>query len=269
MATILVQTTLRDGEGEWQIERFSALVSILQNEGHEVVARNREPGADGSDPVLSTLDGSKFNELWLFAADRGNGLAPADVRGILRFRERGGGIFTSRDSENIGLSLLNLGSVGLVNHFRAYNRHLRRRGFRGAFKRSRGKGEYERIVPLEPVHELLRTQRSKSGVIEYFPAPTHEAAISVPPYAPFARVIAVSGSGATGGAANVAIAIDNERCNDGRTCGRAVATSCLHQFADTRLNGRADEPAEIFKDFARNIARWLAPARHGEPVEPS
>jgi len=259
MATILVQTTLRDGEGEWQIERFSSLVCLLRSEGHDVVARNREPGPDGSDPVLSSLDTSKFGELWLFAADRGNGLAPADVRGILRFRERGGGVFTSRDQENVGLSLLNLGSVGLVNHFRAYNRQLRRRGFRGPFRRTSSTSDYERIVPLEPVHELLRTQRSPSGVIEYFPAASHEAALSVPPYAPYARVIAVSGSGATGGASNVAIAIDNERCHDGRTCGRAVATSCLHQFADGRLNGHTDEPAEIFKDFARNIARWLAP----------
>ena len=259
MATILVQTTLRDGEGEWQIERFSSLVSLLRSEGHDVVARNREPGPDGSDPVLSSLDTSKFDELWLFAADRGNGLAPADVRGILRFRERGSGVFTSRDQENVGLSLLNLGSVGLVNHFRAYNRQLRRRGFRGPFRRTASENDYERIVPLEPVHELLRTQRSPSGVIEYFPAPTHEAALSVPPYAPYARVIAISGNGTTGGASNVAIAIDNERCHDGRTCGRAVATSCLHQFADGRLNGHTDEPAEIFKDFARNIARWLAP----------
>jgi hypothetical protein len=258
MATILVQTTLCEGDGEWHIGRFSTLVSILRSEGHDVVARNREPRTDGSDAVLSTLDSSKFDELWLFAADRGNGLAPEDVRGILRFRERGGGVFTSRDRENVGLSLLNLGSLGLVNHFRTYNRQLRRRGFRGPFKRTQQTGAYERIVPLEPVHELLRTQRSQSGVIEYFPSSAHEPALSVPPYAPFARVIAVSGSGAPG-ASNVAIAIDEELCNDGRRCGRAVATSCLHQFEDGRLNERASEPAEAFKDFARNIARWLAP----------
>jgi hypothetical protein len=257
MATILVQTTLTEGDGEWQIERFSTLVSLLRNEGHDVVARNREPGADGSDPVLSSLERSRFDELWLFAADRGNGLAPADVRGILRFRERGGGIFTARDRENVGLSLLNLGSVGLVNHFRTYNRQLRRRGIRRSMKRSHAADEYERIVPVEPVHELLRTPRSPSGVIEFFPARSHgEAALSVPPYAPFARVIAVSDGGS--GGANVVIAIDDERCNDGTPCGRAVATPCLHQFADSRLDVGTGESSEIFKDFARNIARWLA-----------
>lgn len=261
MATILVQTTLREGDGEWQIERFASLVSLLRSEGHTVVARNREPAQDGSDPVLSALDTSDFNELWLFAADRGNGLAPSDVRGILRFRERGGGIFTARDQENVGVSLLNLGSVGLVNHFRNYNRQLRRRGFRVTSVRGTvPPDEYERIVPLEPVHELLLTKRSPSGVIEYFPAYAHEAAISVPPYAPFARVIAVAADDETGHASNVAIAIDQERCHDGRVCGRAVATSCLHHFADGRLSERADGAAfENFKDFTLNIARWLAP----------
>lgn len=260
MATILVQATLREGEGEWQIERFSSLVSLLRAEGHTVVPRNREPGPDGSDPVLSTLDTSDFDELWLFAADRGNGLAPSDVRGILRFRERGGGIFTSRDQENIGVSLLNLGSVGRVNHFRTYNRQARRRGFRMTTRGTIPPEPYERIVPLEPVHELLRSRRSPSGIIEYFPAHAHEAAISVPPYTPFARVIAVAADGETGGAANVAIAIDDEPCHDGRVCGRAVATSCLHHFADGRWNGQAaDGASENFKDFARNIARWLAP----------
>lgn len=264
MATILVQTTLREGEGEWQIERFSALVSLLLAEGHTVVARNREPGADGSDPVLSSLDTSQFDELWLFAADRGNGLAPGDVRGILHFRERGGGIFTARDQENVGVSLLNLGSVGLVNHFRTYNRQLRRRGFRVTESRHGLQSEYERIVPLEPVHELLLSQRSPSGVIEYFPAHAHEAAISVPPYAPFARVIAIATDDETGRAANIAIAIDDEPCHDGRMCGRAVATSCLHHFANAQWSIDGDAPSENFKDFTRNVARWLAP----QPSQP-
>ncbi|HEY9180415.1 MAG TPA: hypothetical protein VIO32_06825 [Candidatus Baltobacteraceae bacterium] len=260
MANILVQTTLRDGEGEWQIERFSSIVSLLRNDGHDVVARNRTPQSDGSDPLLSTLDASDFNELWLFAADRGDGLAPADVRGILRFRERGGGVFASRDSENVGLSLLNLGSVGRVNHFRSYNRPRGSGDYSPAPDRVAAGDEYERIVPLEPVHELLRTQKSASGVIEYFPAVQHETAISVPPYAPFARVIAVSGA-PHGDAANVAIAIDDEFCDDGRRCGRAVATSCLHHFADGQWNSsRSNAFSENVEEFARNVARWLAPA---------
>jgi hypothetical protein len=193
----------------------------------------------------------------LFAADNGDGLAPQDVRGILRFRERGGGIFTSRDRENVGVSLLNLGSVGRVNHFRTYNRPSRRHRFRAALNRRELADPFERIIPLQPVHELLRTRRSPSGVIEYFPAYPHEAAMSVPTYAPFARVIAIAAEAENDAAANVAIAIDDERCHDGSICGRAVATSSLRHFANGAWNGHTDAVSESFKDFARNIARWL------------
>ncbi|HLI96746.1 MAG TPA: hypothetical protein VKT72_11760 [Candidatus Baltobacteraceae bacterium] len=257
MATILVQTTLSNGAGEWQIDRFSSLVRLLRSEGHAVIARNREPQPDGSDPVLSSLDTSDFDELWLFAADRGNGLAPSDVRGILRFRERGGGIFAARDRENIGVSLLNLGTVGIVNHFHTYNRRLLQRSSRLSVHGVAPEDEFQRIIPLEPVHELLRTPRSRSGVIEYFPTQIDESPLSVSPYAPFARVIAVTANCRTGREANVAIAIDEERGHDGRPCGRAVTTGCLHQFADGRWNGNSGEPSEAFKDFARNVARWL------------
>lgn len=259
MPTILVQTTLAQGEGEWGIDRFSSLAALLRAEGHTVVARDREPVQDGSDPILSTLDASPFDELWLFAGDRGNGLAPQDVRGILRFRERGGGVFTSRDSENAGMSLLNLGSVGLVNHFRKYNRAIHRRRAHSPLVRGEiHTGSYQRITPLHPVHELLRSDRSPSGVIEHFPASEPDTALSVPSHAPFARVIAVSGDSDSGDTLNIAIAIEDERCHDGTVCGRAVATSCLHQFADDRWNAESDGPSEIFKDFLRNSARWLA-----------
>lgn len=155
MANILVQTTLCDGEGESQIDRFSSLITLLRSDGHGVVARNRAPQFDGSDPVLSTLDASDFDELWILAADRGNGLAPADVRGILRFRERGGGIFTCRDNESAGLSLLNLGSVGLVHEFRKYNRAMSRRIVFG--------GPCARLIPLWDVAYAIDGERSEDG----------------------------------------------------------------------------------------------------------
>lgn len=44
----------------------------------DVVARNREENADGDDAVLSRLDLLDFDELWLFAADAGNGLSTRD-----------------------------------------------------------------------------------------------------------------------------------------------------------------------------------------------
>lgn len=154
MANILVQTTLCDGEGEWQIDRFASLITLLRSDGHGVVARNRTPQLDGSDPVLSTLDESDFHQLWILATDRGNGLAPADVRGILRFRERGGGIFAWRD-QSAGFSLLNLGSVGLVHEFRKYNRAMSRRIVFG--------GPFARLIPLSDVAYAIDGERSEDG----------------------------------------------------------------------------------------------------------
>jgi len=256
MAKILLQTTVRKNEGTWHAERFSEAVSVLRDDGHEVVARDREPAADGADPILSSLAESDFDELWLIAVERANGLAPADVRGILRFRERGGGVLTARDRENLGTSLLNLGALGLVNNFSAYNRERGRR-----FVRHSGDvGDYQRIVPLEPVHEVLRTRHSPSGTIEYFPAHPHEGAISVPKNVPYARAIAAATNVEDGRSFNLAIAIENERVAGGRTCGRAIAVSSLHHLADTDWTlARQREHLEVYKDYIRNIARWLAP----------
>lgn len=154
MANILVQTTLCDGEGEWQIDRFASLITLLRSDGHGVVARNRTPQHDGSDPVLSTLDTSAFHELWILATDRGNALAPEDVRGILRFRERGGGIFAWRH-ESAGVSLLNLGSIGLIHEFRKYNRVMSRRIVFG--------GPFARLIPLSDAAYAIDGERSEDG----------------------------------------------------------------------------------------------------------
>jgi hypothetical protein len=288
MPKILLQTTIPKIDADWHIGRFSVLAEVLRADGHEVVARDREPQSDGSDPVLSSLDRSDFDELWLIAADRGNGLSPADVRGILRFRERGGGVLTARDHQNLGASLLNLGTLGVVNNFHTYNRERDRRrltrddrdnsGISYPNYHSGNNGDYQRIVPLEPIHDILRSDKSPSGFIEYFPAHPHEGAISVPDGLDCARVIAVATSSVTGRSFNVAIAIDGEPgTGDGRPCGRAVAISTFHHFADMNWdpgaepppfvtepagNGLREDPArlEIFKDYIRNIARWLAPA---------
>lgn len=272
MSKILLQTTVPAGDSDWQIGRFSILGQVLRDDGHEVVARDRTPQSDGSDSVLSALFESDFDELWLIAADAGNGLAPSDVRGILRFRERGGGMLTARDRQNFGVSLLNLGTLGAVNNFQTYNRERDRRRIapehregpavaRGS-ERSANGGSYQRIVPLEPVHDILRTEKSPSGVIEFFPAHRHEGAISVPAGLEFARVIAQGTSVETGRSFNLAIAIEGEPGENGRPCGRAVAASTFRHFADTNWDSdpRAPSRLEIFKDYVRNIARWLSPA---------
>ncbi len=285
MAKILVQTTIPTIESDWHVGRFHLLTDVLRADGHNVVARDREPESDGSDAVLSSLAESDFDELWLIAVDRGNGLAPSDVRGVLRFRERGGGMLTARDHQNLGASLLNLGSIGKVNHFYSYNRERDRRRLQRDDRdnpsitfpnyHSGDNGNYQRIVPLEPVHPILRSEKSPTGVIEYFPAHPHEGAISVPYGIDFARVIAMATSTVSGRSFNVAITIEGEPGNNGDAYGRAIAVSTFHHFADMNWDANIDGPAfvteprgkglledparlEIFKDYIRNVARWLA-----------
>ncbi|HXQ70690.1 MAG TPA: hypothetical protein VN844_09395, partial [Pyrinomonadaceae bacterium] len=93
---ILLQTTIPAIEDDWSIERFSLLRdhlgSIVDEQGrprYQVTTRNREQNAAGNDPLLSTLDESNFDELWLFAVDTGDGLTKIDCEGITRFHKRG------------------------------------------------------------------------------------------------------------------------------------------------------------------------------------
>jgi hypothetical protein len=255
MAKILLQTTIAYDRNDWHVGRFSLLAQLLRNDGHKVVTRDRQPSADGSDPVLSALAESDFDQLWLIAVDTGNGLAPADVRGILRFRDRGGGLLTARDHHNFGASLLNLGSIGSVNNFHTYNRERHRQRLA---RDSGNEGEFKRITPMEPVHEVLRSGKSPSGVIEYFPAHPHEGALSVPDAMTYARVIATSMSRESGDAFNVAVTIENEPPHNGHRSGRAIALSTFHQLADVSWDAsKHDAKLDIYKDHIRNIARWL------------
>ena len=123
---ILVQTTTPGGPDDWSVERLSLLtahLASLRGEGacFDVTARNRESGPNGDDPVLASLDRSQYDELWLFALDTGGGLTAADCEGITRFRQRGGGIFSTRDHEDMGSSLCTLGGIGAAHYFRTRN----------------------------------------------------------------------------------------------------------------------------------------------------
>ena len=124
---ILLQTTIPFTENDWHIGRFSLLRDYLANladgEGkplYDVAARDRDsPGQP--DSVLSTLDRSQFDELWLFAVDVGDGLTPQDCEAISRFRARGGGLLVTRDHMDLGSSVCALGGVGLAHHFHSKN----------------------------------------------------------------------------------------------------------------------------------------------------
>src|SRR2546421_9708453 len=125
---ILLQTTIPSIEDDWNIGRFSLLrdhLASLKDESGKprctVTARNRETDAAGNDVVLSALDTADFDELWLFAVDAGDGLSVTDCQGITRFRQRGGGIFATRDHQDLGSSLCTLGGVGRAHFF--HSRH--------------------------------------------------------------------------------------------------------------------------------------------------
>src|SRR4051812_31215002 len=104
MATkLLLQTTIPSTSDDWSIDRFSLLASLLREERDasgrprfEVTMRDRDP-LGAPDSILSDLEGSDFEQLWLFAVDVGNGLSAEDSRGIDAFRARGGGVLVARD----------------------------------------------------------------------------------------------------------------------------------------------------------------------------
>jgi hypothetical protein len=289
---ILLQTTIPATDDDWTIDRFSLLRahlnSLKDDQGqplYNVTARNREDDGAGNDKVLTTLDTTNFDELWLFAVDTGNGLSKPDCEGITRFRQRGGGILSTRDHQDLGSSLCTLGGVGEAHFFHSRNmepdtsRHARddqdNLDISWPNYHSGANGNYQRVTVVEPVHELLRSSENSSGVIEYFPAHPHEGSVGVPENGKNARVVATSVSQATGNIFNLVVALDEDVERHGNRCGRAVAESSFHHFVDYNWDINKGCPSflveppghEIERDPARmrdiktyvaNLARWLA-----------
>src|SRR6185369_14232454 len=230
---ILLQTTIPAVEDDWNIDRFSLLrkhLSSLTNEQgtplYQVTARNREKNSNGDDPLLSTLDETDFDELWLFAVDTGNGLTKTDCEGITRFHKRGGGILSMRDHQDLGSSLCTLGGIGRAHFFHSRNqdpdaaRHVRddegNQDISWPNYHSGANGNYQRVTPVEPVHELLRKE---SGVIEYFPAHPHEGSVGVSEDMSNARVVATGKSQTTGQQFNLIVALEGKTDPQGNKCG--------------------------------------------------
>jgi hypothetical protein len=287
---ILLQTTIPRSEDDWHIGRFSLLrdhlASIKDEQGtplYKVAARDREADNAGNDIVLSVLDETDFDELWLFAVDVGDGLTSTDCEGITRFRQRGGGILTARDHQDLGSSLCTLGGVGRAHFFHSQHqepdpsRHVRDDVETTMISwpnyHSGSNGDYQKIIPAEPVHELLKRDR---GVIEYFPAHPHEGSVGVPEGEESARVIARGTSQVTGREFNLMVAFEGLPDNHSNQLGRALAESSFHHFVDYNWDTSkgcpsflteppGDEikrnPARLpdIKTYVKNAARWLAP----------
>ncbi|HYY57282.1 MAG TPA: hypothetical protein VE842_08100 [Pyrinomonadaceae bacterium] len=290
--SILLQTTIPATEDDWHIGRFSLLrvhlSGLKDEEGRslcEVAARDRETNADGDDEVLSRLDATDFDELWLFAVDAGDGLTTADCQGITRFRQRGGGILATRDHQDLGSSLCTLGGVGRAHFFHSKHqdpdetRHTRDDQDTETISwpnyHSGSNGDFQLVTPVAPVHELMLNASSASGRIEYFPAHPHEGGVGVPEGERHARVIATGMSRVTKRPFNLIVAFEKEQDGHGNLLGRAVAESSFHHFVDYNWDTSKGcpsfvaeppgdqirrEPARLedVKTYVRNLALWLA-----------
>jgi hypothetical protein len=283
---ILLQTTIPPTEDDWGIHRFSLLRDCLAglNDGHGtpicvVTARDRDT-ASGADPVLSRIDQSDFDELWLFAVDTGDGLDEADCAAIGRFRERGGGLLVTRDHMDLGSSLCSLGGVGRAHFFHSKNpdpddtRHViddRETGYiLWPNYHSGANGDYQTIEIVDPPHPALRDPDAPDGVLRYLPAHPHEGAIGAPADDPTARVIATGVSQQSGRRFNLAVAFEPSG-----SAGPAIAESTFHHFTDynwdiasgcpsfvseapgTRLAQCMDAQRSI-RRYVHNLALWLA-----------
>ncbi|MFM0237348.1 hypothetical protein [Paraburkholderia phytofirmans] len=284
---ILLQTTIPPSGDNWSIARFSRLAELLRehrdSDGRvtfNVVARDREQLGQ-PDSILSRLDETEFDELWLFAVDEGDGLTPEDCGGITRFRQEGRGLFVTRDHMDLGSSLCSLGGVGKAHHFHTRNvdPDQSRRVIDDPFStniswpnfHSGANGDFQEVAIVAPPHPVLADRNSPTGAIRFLPAHPHEGAVDAPDDEP-ARVIARGKSKVTGKSFNLAVAF--EPSNRG---GPAVAESTFHHFADynwdTRLgcpsfvneppgNGMQTEQ-QALRDTHRysvNVALWLAGA---------
>ena len=273
---ILLQTTIAPDPDDWNIGRFSMLRALLESEGCRVTARDRDAG-DGDDPVLSAIDKSDVDQLWLFAVDAGDGLTANECAAITRFHERGGGLLVTRDHQDLGSSVCTLGGIGDAHYFHTRNpdpdasRHRRDdetdRAIDWPNYHSGNNGEYQRVTVAGALHPVLR--RADGSPIEWLPAHPHEGAVGAPDSLPGARVIATGRSAATARPFNLIVALETA---DGT--GRAIAESSFHHLCDYTWDPRAgcpsfvdDRPADdVLRDperlrdvqtYVRNAARWL------------
>jgi hypothetical protein len=283
---ILLQTTIPPTEDDWHIGRFTLLrdhlASLRDGRGSplfEVVARDRDP-IGSPDTILSSIDESDFDQVWLFAVDVGDGLTAEDCAAITRFRASGRGLMVTRDHMDLGSSLCALGGVGKAHYF--HSRQLDPDSARHAIDdrvtsyilwpnyHSGANGDFQEISPVGALHPLLVDPDVEDGVLRILPAHPHEGGVGVPPGEPDARVIATGISKVSGTRFNIAVAFEP---SDGN--GAALAESTFHHFCDYNWDPSAgcpsfvSEPAgrgvadsaeaqRMIRRYATNIALWLS-----------
>jgi hypothetical protein len=283
---VLLQTTIPSIEDDWNIGRFSMLRDCLANLTEDdgsplclVTARNRvEPGRP--DPILSTIDRSDFDELWLFAVDTGDGLHAEDCAAIGRFRSNGGGLLVTRDHMDLGSSVCSLGGIGRAHYFHSTNvdpdeaHHViddRETSYiLWPNYHSGANGDFQEVEIIGPPHPVLLDPAAPSGLIQYLPAHPHEGAVGAPRDDQTARVIAAGTSKASGRQFNLVVAFEPSASG-----GPAIAQSTFHHFADFNWDPAAGCPSFVdetpgtalaqspeaqrsIRRYVRNVALWLA-----------
>jgi hypothetical protein len=284
-AKILLQTTIPTTADDWSITRFGLLRDFLaglrDDAGaavFEVTARDRGP-LGAADPVLSTLDRSDFQALWLFAVDTGDGLTGDDCAAITRFRQRGGGLMVTRDHMDLGCSVCDLGGVGAAHYFHTKNPDPdeRRRRIDDPFTseilwpnfHSGANGDFQVVTPAGPLHPVLTDPYDAEGRVRFLPSHPHEGDVGAPADDPSARVIARGTSKVTGADFNIAVAFERSEAG-----GRAIAQSTFHHFADYNWDPGCGAPSFVteapghglagsleaqrsIRQYVKNVALWL------------
>lgn len=256
---ILLQTTIPTIEDDWHIGRFGLLAGHLSgltgDDGrplYAVTARDRDP-VGAPDRVLSTLEDSDFDQVWLFAVDVGEGLTAEDCAGVSRFRARGGGLMVTRDHMDLGCSVCNLGGVGAAHHFHNTNPEpdeaRRCRDDSGTPDidwpnyHSGANGDFQPVTIVGDRHPLFEG-------VDFLPAHPHEGAVGAPAGDPSARVVATGVSRATGRDFNLVVAFEPSAAG-----GPAVAQSTFHHFADYNWDPSTGCPSFVTEAPGDGLAR--------------
>jgi hypothetical protein len=282
---VLLQSTIPTAEDDWSINRFSRLGTLLREQNndrgnplYDVIMRDRDPPGR-PDSVLSTIDQSDFDQLWLFAVDTGDGLTEEDCAAISRFRNSGRGLLVTRDHMDLGSSVCTLGGIGNAHYFHSKHRDpdADRRQRDDPYTtniswpnfHSGANGDFQEIEIVGPAHPVLANEASPSGSIRYLPSHPHEGGIGAPD-GEEARVIARGKSKVTGTIFNIAVAFE-----PGEHGGPGIAQSTFHHFADYNWDPSSGCPSfvseppgdglkrvpEALADthrYALNIAAWLS-----------
>jgi hypothetical protein len=263
---ILLQTTIPYAEDDWHIGRFALLrdyiAGLTNADGTplaRVTARDREPDANGDDPVLSAIDDSAYDQVWLFGVDSGGetGISAAECKALSAFRARGGAIFATRDHQDLGSSLCNLGGVGAAHFFHSEQpdpdpaRNARDDPFTTDIDypnyHSGDNGDVQAVRAAEPLHPVLRGDH---GPLARLPAHPHEGGVGKPAGDESARVVVTGTSAATRRPFNIAVAFE---AADGN--GRGWAESTFHHFCDYNWDVSAGCPSFVSEKPSAAIAR--------------